>query len=346
MNKIKIIISILSLGLLLFACTTPNDDFYERFYFRTSDGADLAVQIDGQIASKVFILLLHGGPGAGGGYSYNEGIYADRLESNYAMVYLDQRGQGASQGSYSIDEVNMQRFADDIYEVTLFLKQKYGQDISVFLMGHSWGGTTGTFALVNTDIQNEINGWIEVGGAHDIPKLYIDATKMFIEIGNDEISKGNNVEKWTEIVNYCADIDTNNITLDQGGDLNLYGHEAESLIEVIDASEGTGYPHGIATSPIFSLSAYLSSEFTANEINKESEFVALTQELNQITIPTLLLWGKYDFVVPPSLGYDVLNNASTTDIELVIFNFSGHSPMVDEPDQFSLEIEDFVDSYK
>ena len=100
MNKIKIIFSVLSLGLMLFACTTPNDDFYERFYFRTSDGADLAVQIDGQIASKVFILLLHGGPGAGGVYSYNEGIYADRLEYNYAMVYLDQRGQGASQGSY------------------------------------------------------------------------------------------------------------------------------------------------------------------------------------------------------------------------------------------------------
>lgn len=334
------------LGLFVLGCTTQNDDFYERFYFRTSDGADLAIQVDGDQASGVFILLLHGGPGAGGGYTYNEGIYADRLESNYAVVYLDQRGQGASQGSYSIDEVNMQRFADDIYEVTLFLKQKYGQDISVFLMGHSWGGTTGTFALVNTELQNEIDGWIEVGGAHDIPKLYIDATKMFIEIGNSEINKGNNVEKWTEIVDFCLDLDTGNISLDEGGQLNEYGHAAEELIDEIDSPYGTGYSHGIATSPIFSLAAFMSSEKTANEINKESEFVALTNDLYKISIPTLLLWGKYDFVVPPSLGVDVLNKASTNDIELVIFDFSGHSPMSDEPDLFCLEIEDFIETYK
>ena len=34
------------------------------------------------------------------------------------------------------------------------------------------------------------------------------------------------------------------------------------------------------------------------------EDIALTDSLFKIEIPTLILWGKYDFVVPPALGYD------------------------------------------
>lgn len=328
---------------LLASCSKENTDTYKRFYFRTSDGADLAVQVDGNRNSNTFILLLHGGPG-GSGFEYNTGEYTERMESKYAMVYLDQRGQGASQGNYS--EVTLQRFSDDIYELTMFLKEKYGQDISIFVMGHSWGGTTGTHAMLNTDIQNEIKGWIEANGAHDIPLLNKEAIKMFIEIGNAEIAAGNNVSDWQEIVDFAEAVDTNNITEEQGGQINSYGFTAEGLIEAITQGEYTGSSHSLATSPILSLSAYLSGSFTSNAILEETEAAAMTNELHKINIPTLLLWGKYDFVVPPALGESAYANLGTTDKELVIFDFSGHSPMDNEASKFADEVEEFVELYK
>lgn len=339
-------ITILFFFILILGCTRQNDENYERFFYRTTDGADLAIQVDGQTGSGTFILLLHGGPGPGAGYSYNEGIYSELLEEKYAMVYLDQRGQGASQGSYSPESITLQRFADDIYEVVLLLKQKYGQGISIFLMGHSWGGTTGTYTLINTDIQNEIKGWIEANGAHDVPMIYTESVKMFIEIGEDEISKGNNIDKWNEIVSFAKDLDTNNISFDDGGKLNSYGFEAEGLIEEIQPPESSGYENGLGTSPVFGLSYFLLSNATANAIHDETEATSLTNQLGDVTLPTLLLWGKYDFVVPPYLGESALPRLGTTNKSLVIFDFSGHSPMNDQPEEFVLEIEKFIDTYK
>ena len=330
--------------LILSSCTKENSSTYERFYFK-NNGADLAVEVNGNIASNTFILLLHGGPG-GSGFEYNTGEYAQTLEEKYAMVYLDQRGQGASQGSYDEAVVTLQQFGDDAYQLTKFLKKKYGAGISVFLMGHSWGGTTGTHALLNTDVQTELKGWIEVDGAHDIPLLNKEAIKMFLEIGNAEISAGNNTEKWQDIVDFAAGVDTNNISVDEGGQINGYGFEAEGLIAQI-AAGGSGDPsHGLLTSPLTSATNALAGLLTANTINGETEKASMTADLNKITIPSLFLWGKYDFVVPPSLGEMAFNNVSSTKKEVVIFEKSGHSPMDSEPDLFAEKVIQFVELHK
>lgn len=339
---------ILALSLFIItiaSCTQENTETYERFFFRTSDGADLAVEVDGNRNSEVFILLLHGGPG-GSGFEYNIGEYSEKLESDYAVVYLDQRGQGASQGSYSSEQVTLQRFADDIYDLTLFLKQKYGQDISVFVMGHSWGGTTGTYAMLHTDVQNEIKGWIEVDGAHDIPLLNKEAIKLFLEIGNLEIAAENNVSDWQEIVDFASAVDTNNITEEEGGQINSYGFTAEGLLSQIVLGESGTLSHSLVTAPTMTLSAYISGMLTASAIMAETEKVAMTDELYKISIPTLLLWGKYDFVVPPALGESAFANISSTEKELVIFDYSGHSPMDTEAAKFVDEVVEFVELYK
>lgn len=342
--KYSIIILLSTVVFILSSCTKENSSTYERFYFR-NNGADLAVEVNGNIASNTFILLLHGGPG-GSGFEYNTGEYAETLEEKYAMVYLDQRGQGASQGSYDEAVVTLQQFADDAYQLTKFLKKKYGEGISVFLMGHSWGGTTGTYALLNTDIQSEIKGWLEVDGAHDIPMLNREAIKMYIEIGNQEIAAGNNVEKWQEIVDFAESVDTNNITTDEGGKINSYGHEAEGLLEGRQSGAYTGASHGLFTNPIFSLGSKLSGGLTANAIYKETEAAAMTDQLHKITTPSIFLWGKYDFVVPPALAHSAYSKVSSTSKSVVIFEKSGHSPMDTEASLFTQEVIDFVEAHK
>jgi pimeloyl-ACP methyl ester carboxylesterase len=338
------IIILSAIVLILSSCTKENSSTYERFYFR-NNGADLAVEVNGNIASNTFILLLHGGPG-GSGFEYNTGEYTETLEDKYAMVYLDQRGQGASQGSYDEAVVTLKQFGDDAYQLTKFLKKKYGDGISVFLMGHSWGGTTGTSALLNTDIQSEIKGWLEVDGAHDIPLLNVEAIKMYIEIGKQEIAAGNNTEKWQEIVDFAESVDTNNITSDEGGKINSFGFEAEGLIADIQSGGSTGASHGLLTNPILSLSSKLSGSLTSNAIHTETEAAAMTSQLDKVTIPCIFLWGKYDFVVSPALAHSAFNNVSSTSKSVVIFEKSGHSPMDTEASLFSQEVIDFVEAHK
>lgn len=346
MNRITLLSILVAAGMSMFSCTRLESDTYERFYLQT-DGADLAVEVNGNIASGTFIILLHGGPG-GGSYGYNSGLYSETLEESLAMVYLDQRGQGASQGVYAADDVTLQQFADDIYALVLLMKQKYGESSKIFLMGHSWGGTTGTYALLNTDVQDEITGWIEADGAHDIPLINKTAIPMFLEIGNEEVSAGRNTEQWQEILDFANSVDTSNISVDEGGQINNFGYTAEGLLEQITTGESGegGFSHGLIGMPIFSLSTVLSNLFTSNTIFDETETTALTNRLREITVPVLLLWGKYDFVVPPALGESALERVSSQDKRLVIFETSGHSPMDSEPEAFSAAIISFVDQYR
>ncbi|MFK7784630.1 MAG: alpha/beta fold hydrolase [Crocinitomicaceae bacterium] len=342
----NVIYSAVIVAITLVSCTKQETETFERFYFR-NDGADLAVQVDGNIQSKVFILLLHGGPGGGAG-AYNEGYSADQLEEKYAMVYMDQRGNGASQGSFSSEDLTLEQNSKDVYALTLFLKQKYGSDISIFLMGHSWGGITSAHALINTDIQSELKGWIEVDGGHDFVKNDIEAVKMFLEIGNEQVALGNSLDFWNGLLPDIEAIDTNDISSQEQGLLNSKGFEAEGQIPDIASNGPEGNPSdfGLFTNPDASIAVYMNNQAVNPPLNEDSQNNPLTDRLNEITIPSQFLWGKYDFVVPPALGVSGYNNVGTSDKELVIFQFSGHSPMDNEPVLFVQEVSDFIELYK
>jgi pimeloyl-ACP methyl ester carboxylesterase len=346
MNTIKKYIAFIMLMYVVIACTKQNSESSERFMFR-HEGADLSVQVDGNVSSKVFILLLHGGPG-GGGNEYNQGYYSDKLEEKYAMVYLDQRGNGSSQGNYDKSDLTLEQNSRDVYALTLYLKEKYGKDISLFLMGHSWGGTTSAHALLNTEIQKELKGWIEVDGAHDFNLNDVEGVKMFQEISEQQIALNKNTDFWQPIFDEVSKMDTNNVTSDNQGFLNSKGFEAEGKMEEITSSDlpNNGPNFGLLNSPDVSLSGYLSNQFGNPILNEDSQNNPMTSQLNQIEIPCQFLWGKYDFVVPPALGYSAFNLVNTTQKELVIFEHSGHSPMSNEPMLFVEEVIDFVELYK
>ena len=146
--KNVLLYTLVSVAILLASCKFPGkQDDIEPIFFRT-EGADLMVNVDGNTDSNVFIIYLHGGPG-GGSIAYNQGYYSDKMEEDYAVVYLDQRGNGSSQGNYDRSALTLEQNSKDIYNLTQFLKAKYGENISVFLSGHSWGGITSAHASVS-----------------------------------------------------------------------------------------------------------------------------------------------------------------------------------------------------
>lgn len=324
---------------LLFACSDPTN--LDEQVFVRNDGADLRVRIQGDLTSETLILLVHGGPG-GNGAEYNYGTYADGLEDRYAMAWWDQRGQGGSVGQYAAEDVTVQQLAEDGEAVVRFLKAHYGEHNRVLLLGHSWGGTLGTAMLLDTDVQQDVAGWIESDGAHDIPLLNREALAMFEHYGAQELEAGRNKSMWKEIVEFSESVDPDAVSLDEGGMINAYGQEAEELMPEV-RYEGGGGSLWEATlgSPIPLLQGSASGMVTSNLLLEEVEASSFTDRLPEIEVPTLLLWGRYDFVVPPALGESA--DLLIPDSELLIFEHSGHSPMDGEPEAFVGAIEAFVD---
>ncbi|MCP4441525.1 MAG: alpha/beta fold hydrolase [Aureispira sp.] len=338
-NRAIYILWALALVSLLTACkkeAQPDDIITIR-----NEGGDMPAYIFGNKDSKTFIVLLHGGPG-GSGLEYRFGQFSRELEADYAMVYWDQRGQGQAHGHYKSDQLTVDLMVEDLHKLILTLKHQYGEDISVFLMGHSWGGLLGTAYMV-TDYQKELKGWIEVDGAHDYVKNDPDLVQMFKTIGSDQITRGIQVEEWQPILDFVNTIDVNNINYDQSVQLNQYGHKAEGFMREVKepaAENSINYR-------VDGLISELSGGVTNSTLTKNGlDNISFTNDLHKITTPSLILWGTYDFVVPPSLAVDAMNLIGTSDKEMVLFDQSGHSPMANEPDKFLQVTNAFIEKYK
>ena len=66
----------------------------------------------------------------------------------------------------------------------------------------------------------------------------------------------------------------------------------------------------------------------------------LGQELNQIQLPTLLIWGNNDIVTPPFVGREF--HKLIPNSELHFIDKCGHAPMMEVPDEFNEVLHKFL----
>lgn len=337
---------VLLLLISFFACKKEDLTAIKDLLTVRVNDADIYVRIEGNASAKKFILVLHGGPGSSG-TQYRQGRYAEELEKNYAMIYMDQRGSGKSQGKYDKEALEMDNLVNDVITVAKTIKHKYGQDISLVLYGHSWGGMIGTATLLETQNQKLFSGWIEANGVHDYPSVFRNEIKMFNEIGNQQIALGNSVSFWTEIQDSISKMDTANLNLQNIVYLNRKASKAESHLReaAYIAFDSTPNFHGVSFWGGNSLTTKWSGLITNNytrEVNQLHE-LSYTEKLYTIQIPTLLLYSKYDFVVPPELGVSAYSRLGSINKKLIMFEYSGHSTMHYETDKFVSSIIEFID---
>ncbi|MGB1041519.1 MAG: alpha/beta fold hydrolase [Flavobacteriales bacterium] len=344
-NIIIIIIGVL----LFFSCKKEQalDNLNETIYVR-HQGADMAVYLRGNIASNVLVLVVHGGPG-GNGLEYRTGPWTVDLEKKYCMAYWDQRGQGMSHGKFNKENMTIAQMVADMDAVIQTLKFKFGKDLKVFAYGHSWGGTITPKYMITGNLQQNVEGWITSNGAHDMPKNDIESVKLFLKTADEQITAGNSTDKWKEIKTWASGIDTNSITDAQSLEINKKAFEVEKwLFEdgVLNPIGEGGNSGGGIFSPINPLSSQLNGRLTNTLLSKEIQETSFTNQLFKVTIPTLVLAGKYDFVVAPELANDAFNLISSANKKLVVFNKSGHSPMSHEPTLYTQELISFIDTHK
>ncbi len=312
-------------------------------FYVENDGAKMPVLVEGNTASKIMVLFVHGGPGGTGIGFNNDEAMSKYLKSQYALAFWDQRGAGTSQGNGTL---SFDAYVSDMEKVISVLKYRYGADIKLFVMSHSWGGLIAPAFLTKSDNQKGVKGWINVAGAHNY-YLNDSLTRAYLlSFGKTQIAQNIHTADWQPIVDYCQ-VNIPNYDYAMSQNYANCAFSAEGFIDSIHpASAGIssiltkGYPFSL----FWTVSNAGSTQFS--NLGKEIIHKEFSSKLNTITIPVLCITGKYDFTVPMGLAKEVMEKITSKKKHLLILQNSGHICMENEPDAFYGAVKAFIEENK
>jgi pimeloyl-ACP methyl ester carboxylesterase len=301
------------------------------YFFLKNNGAVMPVWVRGNLNSGTILITVHGGPGGTGhGFILSEGF--KELEKSYTVVYWDQRFSGLSQGNPDKSTLTIEQFVDDVSKTVTLIEHKYPGK-KLFLLGHSWGGGLAAAYLGQNNNQSKFSGWIDVDGSvrDDIEEQEIK--KWILQRVPEHYNE--DPEFWQFIVDWY-----------DNHPFPLYSDEEPYLyISALngDAIKDPGYPVAelVFSSP-FSLAIY------SNNVDQSlGNGIDFTNEIRNIKIPSLIMWGKEDGILPDTLSFYTYNQLGTgiSDKSVIRIPGSAHSPFIDQPVIFAESVKQFIDKY-
>lgn len=220
----------------------------------------------------------------------------------YRCIGVDQRGFGQSDRPFT--GYDYARLADDVRSVINALGLK-----EITLAGHSTGGAIA----------------VKYMGRHKgygVSKLALFAAAAPSLIKRPDFPYG--VDKNTIVEIIQQTYDDRPQMLQNFGNIFFYQHITEAFSDWF-----------------FSLGLKAAGWATAAVADTWINEV-LFQSLNSIKVPTLIMQGIHDMVVPFELGK--IQNRSILNSKLIPFQYSGHGLFYDEKDRFNKELMKFVES--
>jgi pimeloyl-ACP methyl ester carboxylesterase len=322
-------------------------------FFVENQGHAMKVEVKGNTASKIIVLVVHGGPGQGTDAYKEMPEFQEILEVKYGVAYWEQRltditAQGNTEG-----DIKLKTYGNDMKAVVLSLKKRYGDATKIFIMGHSWGGLVTSQFMTDGDNQNLVQGWIFVDAVYDWNQSDKDCVSFINQIANQEIAMGKNVAKWDSIKSNANSYDLSA----PYSNINYAGFQGNLLNGgLILYEEDYGkfeLPTGTPISA-FSLFGYFFTNnefwfgFTLGDYSEKLIIDARKQSLGvklpSITKPVLVVTGKKDIIVPlihAKRFYDLLPLGKKQYIELPkSYHF------FEEQELFVNSMVSFIEKYK
>lgn len=336
-----LLVFLLGFIILISACESAGDEQFDEVIHIRHKGADMPAYVHGNAEKNTFLIVLHG---AGSfGLAFRDGAFTEVLEKEYVLVYWDQRAQGMSEGHYEEPEDLIGLMAEDVVALVEVLKEKYGADIKLFLMGHSWGGLLGNTVLLTGNNQSLFRGWISVDALHDVPFASRARRGLMLSIAEEQIAAGNAISEWEHLKSEVSKLDS----LSDDDYAKTLQYALESMKLLTSTGVVPSYLSGeklnrslLDNNPL----SWQVSNFFNQPVNAALETdYSLTERLHELSLPVLYLHGKYDVSVPPVLAYDAYARITSVDKTLVIFEHSIHHPQDTEADKFGEEVQGFIE---
>lgn len=298
-------------------------------------GMEQWILIRAKDVSNPILLWLHGGPGAA--QMPVARYFNGELEDHFVVVHWDQRGAGKSNPP-DFDESTMtfQQFLDDAHELTLYLKTRFSQD-KIYLVGHSWGSQLG-IKLAQAYPQ-DYYAYIGISQVVD-PAFAQDVGYAWLM---EQVKSDKNEKKLRE--------------LESLGPPPFTDHEKfVRYVKLIDAyggdfDIGMGKLLWVALrAPEYRLSDLLAWFKGANRGSgpmwNTTEYQSFNtfEDVPRIEIPVYFFNGLRDYNTPLLMidrYYGLLD--APLGKELVIFDFSAHTPFMGEAKKFNQELIKVID---
>jgi pimeloyl-ACP methyl ester carboxylesterase len=333
------------ISLIIFFTACKKDEFIKDgdYFHLENNSSKMPVWMKGNFNSDVILVTLHGGPGDGGiSHTISPGFKL--LEEKYLMVYWDQRQAALTQGHQRENTLDVNQYIDDTEKLVQLVLAKYPNK-KLFLLGHSWGGQLAIGYLGSEDHQSNFKGWIDLNGS-----VYGDMESQLMKewildrIPSKLADPNADQKYWQYIVDWYEE----NPTPGNYSEGMPYWYASALHGDVYDYDryfEENVIPYGqLVFNSMFAMTYYVRStddDTWADDLN-------FTPEVENITIPSLMLWGANDGIVPAKVA-DYVNDHLSTPASMkhvVKIQECGHGPQNEHPEVFYNEISNFIETYK
>ena len=310
---------------------------FDEDHHEVVNGALLHFRVRGTDKTHPYLVILHGGPGFSAHMFYSWG---PSLEKTLNVVYLDQRGSGES-AHLTVANVTAPTPAEvKGYTVTNLLGDIEGvrQSLKVdrwYVLGHSWGGMLGLEYV--TAHPDHVLGYIHMDGLVSVPQMQnsvLDsAGKKFA--GTDPKDDAD----LAQVMQLRALPPDSPIRLFGAlglamGPAGLYfaGDQKAGFAAAYAQIGAAIAPYHLAPAALMPASEPGAALIVSDHYLTRDD----TPLLAKVTVPTLILNGKQDGVIPLSVA-----EAAHTAIKgsrLVELDHCGHFPFFEQPEKTTAAI--------
>ena len=277
------------------------------------DNFDLVCYDSANLESKYTIFLLNGGPGLPCNYLRDPHIKLSK--KGFRIFTYDQLGCGKSSKPTNSTLWDINRYVEEVE----YVRKEFNLG-KIILLGHSWGGWLGIEYAIK--YQNNIEKLILENTCGDMPHMISELERLRGNLGSETLKM-------------------------------MMKHEAEGTLdheEYQAAITILNYRH-VCRLDVWPQSIYDSLDDWNMEVygtmQGPNEFLYTgnlknwnrIDEMSNITIPTLITVGMHDELTPACSMkmHDALSNSN-----LKVFKNSSHMPFYEEPENYFMELENFL----
>ena len=277
------------------------------------------------------LLFLAGGPGGTQMAAVRHELM--ELEKHFVVVNWDQPGSGKSYYAEKTHNITAETYIQDGYALTEYLTKRFSKN-KIYLIGESWGSALGVF-LVNKYPQS-YHALIGTGQMIDFAETermdYARAMDIAKNNGDTEIVEkltangeppyyGKNVT-WKSAVylNYLSMVMTNNPKIHNPG----YNTLRDICSPEYGLLDKINYFRGIVN--------------TYNHVYQQLYGIDMRTGYTKLEVPVYFFLGRHDINAPTVLVEEYERILDAPDKKIVWFEYSGHSPWINERDKFVREV--------